>query len=171
MALQLYEEGAILDEVAEILGSSRRHCRKAILEMGGKIRPKAFEKGGLSGNRNHRWNGGRNYDDDGYILVWMPDHPRSTKAGYIREHRLVMEEMLGRLLEQQEVVHHKNGKKDDNRPENLEVFPTNGEHLRHELQGRCPNWSQEGRRKILEAVRKPRKQKSKKNHPKNDDPS
>ncbi len=59
----------------------------------------------------------------GYILLYRPEHPMATKHGYVMEHRLVMAEVLGRNLLPSEAAHHKNGIKDDNRPENLEVMP------------------------------------------------
>lgn len=58
----------------------------------------------------------------GYILVFQPKHPFASKAGYVMEHRLVMERVLDRYLEPYEVVNHKNEIKDDNRFENLEVL-------------------------------------------------
>lgn len=58
----------------------------------------------------------------GYILVFMPDHPNATDYGVIFEHRLVMSEYLGRPLSPTETVHHKNGKRDDNRIENLDLY-------------------------------------------------
>ncbi len=60
----------------------------------------------------------------GYIYVRMPDHPMRNSNGYVAEHRLVMSETLGRPLTRGETVHHKNGVKDDNRPENLELWST-----------------------------------------------
>ena len=66
---------------------------------------------------------GRRRSFQGYIYVYRPDHPLCSKGknmlGYIREHRVVWEEANGRLLDRREDVHHVNGIKDDNRPENL----------------------------------------------------
>jgi len=73
---------------------------------------------------NHAWKGGRTRHHAGYLMVQMLAHPRARKSGgyYIFEHVLVMEEMLGRYLVDGESVHHINGVKDDNNPENLELW-------------------------------------------------
>lgn len=78
------------------------------------------------GAQNPRWKGGRHVHPSGYVFVKNPDHPNANNLGYVREHRLVMEQKLGRLLEKNETVHHLNGIRHDNRPENLAVL------LRHE---------------------------------------
>lgn len=57
-----------------------------------------------------------------YKLIYAPEHPHATKAGYVREHRLVMEEHLGRLLELHEIVHHKDSDTLNNDISNLEVM-------------------------------------------------
>jgi HNH endonuclease len=72
----------------------------------------------------------------GYLAVHLPNHPRAWKQGFVLQHRLVMEQVLGRHLNDNEVVHHKNGNKHDNRPENLELM-TSAEHSRlHHRTGR-----------------------------------
>ena len=58
----------------------------------------------------------------GYVRVYCPMHPHANTWGYVYEHRLIMEGILGRFLESNEHVHHKNGKRWDNRPENMEVL-------------------------------------------------
>lgn len=55
-------------------------------------------------------------------MVRVPDHPRAVKSNYVFEHILAMEEILGRYLLPEETVHHRNGVRDDNRPENLELW-------------------------------------------------
>lgn len=60
---------------------------------------------------------------NGYTLVKVGrDRPGAFKTGWMLQHRYVMEQVLGRVLEKHERVHHKNGKRDDNRPENLELW-------------------------------------------------
>lgn len=66
---------------------------------------------------------------DGYIYIYFPDHPKSTKDGYVMEHDLIMECLIGRHLRDYEVVHHKNKIRDDNRKENLQLM-TKSEHAR-----------------------------------------
>lgn len=65
-----------------------------------------------------------------YLYAVVPDHPNRTKSNYVLHHRVVMENHLGRLLTENEVVHHLNEDKKDNRIENLEVM-TKEEHGRH----------------------------------------
>jgi hypothetical protein len=55
-------------------------------------------------------------------MIRSPGHPRAGKGGYVFEHVLIMEELLGRYLLPGENVHHRNGVRDDNRPENLELW-------------------------------------------------
>jgi transcriptional regulator with XRE-family HTH domain len=65
--------------------------------------------------------GGRHTTVKGYVRILMPDHPQADNSGYILEHRYVMQQHLGRLLHKSETVHHKNGNRQDNRIENLEL--------------------------------------------------
>lgn len=67
------------------------------------------------GEMNSRWKGGRYITPDGYVYV------RVGVGLYKREHRLVMEGFLNRKLLPEEIVHHRNSRKEDNRPENLKL--------------------------------------------------
>jgi len=69
---------------------------------------------------NHpSWSGGRRRDGTGYIGIYAPEHPRARRQPYVKEHILVWEEAHRQLLPDHWVIHHLNGIKDDNRPENL----------------------------------------------------
>jgi len=61
-------------------------------------------------------------DGNKYKLIYIPSHPFSTKAGYVREHRLVVEENIGRYLTKTEIVHHKDGNTINNNYKNLELM-------------------------------------------------
>mgnify|MGYP001590097428 CR=1 FL=1 len=61
-------------------------------------------------------------DKRGYVWLLVPGHPMAYKYGRLLEHRYVMSEIIGRVLSDDEIVHHKNGIKSDNRPDNLELW-------------------------------------------------
>lgn len=84
-------------------------------------------------DRNPNWKGGRTRASNGYVLVKAPEHPDADVRGYVYEHRLVLEQKLGRPLASGEIAHHLNGVKNDNRPENLQSARSrlaHGEHHR-----------------------------------------
>ena len=81
------------------------------------------------GEKAPDWKGGRIYDGTGYIKIYKPDHPFRNKAGYIREHRLIIEKQIGRYLHCWEVVHHINKIRDDNRLENLILLKNKKVHM------------------------------------------
>jgi hypothetical protein len=81
----------------------------------------SWESQKLTGSNGRTWKGGKYKDKFGYIMVYRRSHKEKGKK-YIGEHRLVMEKHLGRPLKSWEIVHHKNGIKNDNRIKNLELL-------------------------------------------------
>jgi hypothetical protein len=76
----------------------------------------------MRGENHPSWTGGRIVNREGYVKVRSVGHPRADRHGYVWEHWLVIEAMLGRTLTSDENVHHLNGIRDDNRLENLELW-------------------------------------------------
>ena len=91
----------------------------------------------LSSSNSPWWKGGKISTSGGYVLIYKPEHPFAQKKGrgYVLEHRLVMEQHLGRFLGKNEVVHHKNGNRSDNLIENL-VLMEKGQHIIHHHKGK-----------------------------------
>ena len=73
--------------------------------------------------------GGHTKNRSGYVYVYNPTHPHCSSDGYVMEHRLVMENSIGRYLEKDESVHHINRNRKDNRIENLQLM-TRSEHAK-----------------------------------------
>lgn len=92
--------------------SSKTKGKKLSEETKNKISISKIKKG--IGHKKKR--------SDGYICIYFPDHPKSNKDGYIMEHDLVMECVIGRHLKKDEIVHHINHVRNDNRIENLKLM-------------------------------------------------
>ncbi len=99
----------------------------------------------LIGKEHPGWKGGRYRSSEGWVYVYVEPgdffHKMASGANYVAEHRLVMAKHLKRCLLPWEIVHHKNGIKDDNRLENLKLLPSQKHHMAPIL------WEREMRRR------------------------
>jgi hypothetical protein len=146
----LIEEAKVQQwRAAELLGVSTSCVERACKRLG----LRTARTGPRRGPEHPDWKGGRILIG-GYWHIWLPDHPNATKRGYIAEHRKLIADKLGRPLELREVVHHIDGNPQNNDPANLMLFQTNSDHLRHELTGRVPNWTPEGKARMGGAGRR-----------------
>lgn len=107
----------VFPKVLTSIKTSEVYCSKKCANLINNV------KNGLKkrGSNNYRWKGGRKKDGSGYVRIYMPNHPNKDAHSCVLEHRYKMEQHIGRYLEKDETVHHKNGIRDDNRIENLEL--------------------------------------------------
>lgn len=82
----------------------------------------------MKGAGNPHWKGGRKLDPRGYVEVLCREHPRARNGKYVYEHILVWERIHGTCLSRDFVIHHLNGVKGDNRPENLIALKVGTHH-------------------------------------------
>lgn len=134
---EMAAQGATLNAIGLRVGTKGEAVR-AYLEENGI--PFVLHKCKME--HNSRWKGGRRIED-GYVMIKEWNHPHCNRHGYVREHRLVIERVLGRYLLPTEVVHHK-GDKTDNSPDQLVLYGSNADHLAETLQRQVPKWTEEG---------------------------
>lgn len=91
-----------------------------------------------TGENHWNWQGGKRTNHNGYIEIHKPDHHRARGNGYVFEHIVVAENKIGRKLEEDEVVHHIDGDKKNNKPKNLKVMKIN-EHSSNHNKGKNKN--------------------------------
>lgn len=89
---------------------------------------KGLENPSIRLEKHPFWKGGRALANTGYMRL------RTNNKDYKLEHRVVMENKLGRKLLPNEVVHHIDMDKLNNHPENLMLFPNNSEHIKYHQQ-------------------------------------
>jgi HNH endonuclease len=136
-------EGIAISEMARRIGATRRTVARFL-----RIHEMERTPFVQVGSTHPRWKGGRMFDKSGYVLIYRPTHHEANRHGQVREHRVVMEQKLGRLLQRGEVVHHLDGNRANNHPDNLEVYENNALHLAETLAGQRPNWSPAGRARL-----------------------
>lgn len=110
-----------------------QHCQFNCPEYKKKISAKSL--GRRRNDPNYR---GFHIGTRGYKLIYMPDHFLAMKSGHVAEHRLVMMNHLGRELKKEEIIHHINGNRTDNRIENLQIISRTDIGKAPKLNTECP---------------------------------
>lgn len=129
---KLYAENGSISALARTIGKSYSTARWYLQRNGIPINGHGYKspKTVRYFKENHfNWKGGTYVSKEGYVIEYAPDHPNAGSKGYVKQHRIIMEKHLGRYLDHNEIVHHINGIKTDNRIENLMIMKL-GEHIK-----------------------------------------
>jgi len=134
-----YDDAGSVRELARRIGKSPEMAGYYLKKHGVKVNRAGFKSPRTvviaKGAAHHNWKGGTMMHGDGYVMEYAPSHPAAEgNKGYVMQHRLVMERVLGRRLAPEELVHHINENKADNRPENLELM-SRSDHISHHKDG------------------------------------
>lgn len=107
---------------------------------------------GSRGEKSPGWKGGRYWDKHVGWYVYRPDHPNAYGGRYVLEHRLVMEEHLGRLLTPDEIVIHRDRDKSNNAIANLELVKVPDDGSKRSKQGNGPRRLTDQQHRNLQAA-------------------
>lgn len=130
-------------------GQEMSEHTKKLMRKVAKKNPHAYKKGNVPwirgkklpqmaqariGQGNPNWRGGIKIEG-GYVVIYSPLHP-NHKQNYVKRANLVMEGIIGRYLVGDEMVHHKNRNRQDDRPNNLQLCANKSEHMKiHRKEG------------------------------------
>lgn len=120
--------------IAKIFNAPRQTLESAMDAF--QIPRRTYKKAQAIRFRNKK---GKYLDINGYVLISLPNHHFADCRGYVLEHRFVAEQKLGRWLRPDEICHHINNVKSDNRPENIEVLTNLSAHARNHSERRIRN--------------------------------
>lgn len=123
-----YNQGLSASRAGKQLGHSASSVLRYLRHYGLSPRP---GPPGKKGRDNPNWKGGRRLRADGYVMLRMPTHPRASGHGEVLEHIAIWEEANGASVPPGFVIHHLNGIKSDNRPENLSAIPVRSHDKHH----------------------------------------
>lgn len=127
---EYFEKRRSINALAEELNVSHVIVARYLKKYGITLRTKNEQ---LKCQKNPNYKGGRHICSNGYVEIVVIGHPATNVRGYVYEHRVVAEKKLGRYLRSDEVVHHIDGNKTNNAPENLIVLSNNGHAKLHSL--------------------------------------
>lgn len=139
---KLYIKGLSLRSIGKILKINSTTVLNYMKKFKIPRRKRTEIQIGKFGKLSRRWNGGLRKNSNGYILIYKPNNQSADKSGYIREHRYIVEQYIGRKLKPSEIIHHIDGNKSNNKKLNLYIFSKKGLHttfealVKHKIIGR-----------------------------------
>lgn len=119
---KLYGSHLTMEEIATKLNTTKR-----VIHL--RMQEHHIPRRKTIGPDHGSWKGGR-VKKTGYWAIWNPNHPHANNVGYVKEHILIMEKVLGRNITSEEYIHHINCDRLDNRPINLVVCNSHKQHCK-----------------------------------------